>query len=69
MFQWYGRTLLKVVISGKMTGKEIFSIIFRKLHPENILSFLGIESSIKDDIKIRNSLPKVPFLIAGLKQL
>jgi lycopene beta-cyclase len=69
MFQWYGKTLLEVLISGQMTGKEIFSIIFRKLHPANILSFLGNESSIKDDIKIRNSLPKAPFLMAELKQL
>lgn len=69
MFQWYDRTLLEVLISEKMTGKEIFSIMFKKLSPEKILAFLGNESSFKDDIKIMNSLPKIPFLIAGLKQL
>jgi lycopene beta-cyclase len=69
MFQWYDRTLLEVIISGKMTGKKIFSIMFRKLSPEMILGFLGNESSLNDEIKIMNSLPKIPFLIAGLKQL
>lgn len=69
MFQWYDRTLLEVIISGKMTGKEIFSIMFKKLSPEMILAFLGNESKFTDDIKIMNSLPKIPFLIAGIKRL
>ncbi|MGK0378402.1 MAG: lycopene beta-cyclase [Patiriisocius sp.] len=69
MFQWYDRTLLEVIISERMTGKEIFSIMFKKLSPEKILAFLGNESSFKDDIEIMNSLPKTPFLMAGLKQL
>lgn len=67
MFLWYDRTLLEVIISKKMTGKEIFSIMFKKLSPEKILIFLGNESKFKDEIKIMNSLPKIPFLIAGLK--
>ena len=69
MFQWYDRTVLEVMISQKMTGKEIFSIMFKKLSPENILAFLGNESKFVDDIKIMNSLPKIPFLIAGIKSL
>jgi lycopene beta-cyclase len=69
MFQWYDRTLLEVIISGKMTGKEIFSIMFKKLSPEKILAFLGNESSFIDDIIIMNSLPKKTFLMAGIKRL
>lgn len=69
MFQWYDRTVLEVIISQKMTGKEIFSIMFKKLPPEKILAFLGNESKFIDDIKIMNSLPKIPFLIAGMKRL
>lgn len=69
IFQWYDRTVLEVMISQKMTGKEIFSIMFKKLSPEKILVFLGNESKFVDDIKIMNSLPKIPFLIAGIKSL
>ena len=69
MFQWYDRTLLEVMISQKMTGKEIFSIMFKKLSPEKILAFLVNESKFVDDIKLMNSLPKIPFLIAGIKSL
>ncbi len=61
--------MLELIISRKITGKEIFSIMLKKLSPEKVLAFLGNESSFKDDIKIMNSLPKTPFLIAGLKQL
>lgn len=69
MFQWYDRTLLEVMISQKMTGKEIFSIMFKKNPLENILAFLGNESKFIDDIKLMNSFPKIPFLIAGIKSL
>jgi lycopene beta-cyclase len=69
MFQWYDRTLIEVLITQKMTGKDIFSIMFKKLSPESILAFLGNESSLIEDIKIMNSLPMKTFIMAGIKQL
>lgn len=69
MFQWYDRTMLEVILSGKMEGKEIFSTLFQKCSIQTILAFLGNESSLIDDIKIMKSLPTKPFVIAGLKQL
>lgn len=68
-YEWYDRTLLEVILSGKMEGKEIFSLMFSKRSPEQILKFLGNESSILDDLKIVTALPIGPFMIAGLKQL
>lgn len=41
MFQLYDRTLPEVIIPGKVTGKEIFSAMFKKLSPEKILGFIG----------------------------
>ena len=69
MYQWYDRTVLEVIISKKMEGKDIFSRMFKKLPIEKILNFLGNESTIVDDIKIVSSLPIKPFLIAGIKRL
>ncbi|MGB5243079.1 MAG: lycopene cyclase family protein [Lutimonas sp.] len=69
MFQWYDRTMLEVILSGKMEGKEIFSTLFQKCSIQTILAFLGNESSLLDDIKIMKSLPTKPFIKAGLKQL
>lgn len=69
MYQWYDRTLLEVIISKKLTGKEIFSIMFKKIAPEKIFMFLGNESSLQDDIKIMLRLPIIPFLKSGIKKL
>ena len=69
MYQWYDRTVLEVIISKKMQGKDIFSKMFKKLPIEKILKFLGNESTIIDDIKTVSSLPIMPFLIAGIKRL
>ncbi|WP_226065044.1 lycopene cyclase family protein [Kaistella polysaccharea] len=68
-YEWYDRTLLEVILSGKMQGKEIFSTMFSKRSPEDILKFLGNESTVWDDLKIVTALPIGPFMIAGLNQL
>lgn len=69
MFQWYDSTLLEVIISKKMTGKEIFSKMFEKLPLDKIFKFLGNESTLSDDVKIMSCLPIKTFLIAGIKKL
>lgn len=69
MFQWYDRTLLEVILSKKLKGKEIFAIMFKKLPPDLILKFLGNESTVSEDVKIMSILPIKTFLLGGLKQL
>lgn len=69
MFQWYDRTLIDVILSKKMEGKEIFSLMFKKLPTDKILAFLANESSLMDDIKIMSSLPIQPFISSGVRQL
>ncbi len=69
MFQWYDRTLIDVILSKRMTGKQIFSRMFKKVAPEKILQFLGNESGIFDDLKVMYSLPTMKFLPSGIKQL
>ena len=68
-YEWYDRTLLEVLLSEKMKGKEIFAMMFSKRSPERILKFLANESSLIDDLKIVSALPIKHFLTAGLKQL
>ena len=69
VFKWYDRTLLEVLISEKLGGRDIFERMFRTGNPERILAFLDHESTFKDDFRIMNSVHKIPFLLAGLKQL
>jgi lycopene beta-cyclase len=68
MFNWYDKTVLDVMLTKKMTGKEIFSIMFKKLNPEKILAFLGNESTFWQEIKTMNSVPLIPFVSSGIKQ-
>lgn len=68
-FEWFDRTLLEVILSDKMEGKEIFATMFSKRSPEKILKFLGNESSLLDDLQIITALPIKHFLVAGIKQL
>jgi lycopene beta-cyclase len=46
IYQWYDRTLINVLLTKKMTCKEVFTIIFKKNTAHKILAFLGNESSI-----------------------
>ena len=69
MFQWYDKTLLDVLISKKLGGKEVFHHMFRKIEFESILAFLGNESTPYQELKIMNSVPLGPFMGSGIKQL
>ena len=69
MYQWYDKTLLEVILSGKLTGKEVFATIFKNRDIETILAFLGNESSVVEDLKVMSCLPIMPFLTSGMKQL
>jgi lycopene beta-cyclase len=69
IYRWYDRTLIDVLLTKKMSGKEVFTRIFKKNSAHKILAFLGNESTISEDFLIMKSLPTIPFLISGFKQL
>ena len=68
-YQWTDRTLIDVLLSNKLTGKDVFTKMFQKVPAEKILAFLGNESSFIEDIKVFTSFPVKPFLTSGIKQL
>ena len=68
-YAWYDRTLLDVLLSKKVTGRDIFESLFRKNSPEKILSFLDNDSNFWEEFKIRNSVPLLPFMFSGIRQL
>ena len=69
IYRWYDRTLINVLLSKKMTGKEVFTIMFKKNSAHKILAFLANESTISEEILIMRSFPKIPFMIAGIRSL
>ena len=61
--------LLQVLYDGKISGKEIFTDLFKKNSIHKVLKFLDNESSLVEEIKIISSLPMLPFVKAGIQQL
>ena len=68
-FNFYDNTLLEILYHNKLPGKQIFTTLFKKNKPQQVLRFLDNESSIKEELKIISSLPTWPFLKAAIKQL
>ena len=68
-FRFYDNTLLYILYHGKMPGDKIFSRLFKKNKPQQVLRFLDNESSLAEELKIISTLPTWPFLKAALKQL
>jgi lycopene beta-cyclase len=68
-FRFYDNTLLYILYHDKVPGKKIFTDLFKKNKPRQVLRFLDNESSLKEEIKIIAALPAWPFLKAAIKQL
>lgn len=67
-FRFYDNILLHILYYNKLPGKKIFTQLFQRNKPRQVLKFLDNESSLKEEIKIISSLPTWPFLKAALKQ-
>jgi lycopene beta-cyclase len=68
-FRFYDNTFLNILYKNKLQGKRIFTSLFQKNKPQDVLRFLDNETSLKDELKIISSLPTWPFLKAALKQI
>lgn len=67
-FLFYDRVLLQILKENKLPGNKIFTQLFKKNKPQQVLRFLDNESSIADELKIISTLPTLPFLKAAIKQ-
>jgi lycopene beta-cyclase len=68
-FLFYDKILLNVLQNKRVTGKEIFTTMFKKNKPQQVLKFLDNESSLAEELKIISTLPSLPFLKAAINQL
>lgn len=68
-FNFYDSVLLKVLADESVTGKKIFTDLFKNNPVENVFKFLDNETSLSEELKIISSLPTLPFLKAGIKQM
>jgi lycopene beta-cyclase len=67
-FLFYDSTLLHILSRKLLEGKTIFSILFKRNQAQTIFKFLDNETSVKEEIKLLNTLPKKIFIKAGFKE-
>jgi lycopene beta-cyclase len=67
--RYYDKILLDVMDKKKILPKTIFEILFQKNKVSELLSFLNEESSITQDLKIMNSVPKLKFIPSAFKKM
>lgn len=67
-FNFYDSVLLNVLNDGKISGKEIFTDLFKKNPVDKVFKFLDNETSLAEELKVISSLPTLPFLKAGVRQ-
>jgi lycopene beta-cyclase len=68
-YHFYDSVLLNILHHKTLPGKIIFTKMFKKNKPQQVLRFLDNESSLRDELKIISSLPTMSFLKAALKQI
>jgi lycopene beta-cyclase len=68
-FAFYDSVLLHVLHHQTMPGAAIFTDMFKKNRPQQVLKFLDNETSLPEDFAIINTLPTAPFLKAAIGQI
>lgn len=68
-YVFYDSVLLNVLSTGKKSGQAVFSRMFHRNSPGDILAFLGNDSNWKQDLRILGSMQLIPFTLAGMQEL
>lgn len=68
-FNFYDSVLLNVLNNGEVKGEKVFTDLFEKNPVQKVFKFLDNETSIAEELKIISSLPTMPFLMSGIKQI
>jgi lycopene beta-cyclase len=68
-FGFYDSVLLNILNNNKLPCDEIFTDLFKKNKPQQVLRFLDNETSLAEELKIFSTLPTIPFLKSAIKQL
>jgi lycopene beta-cyclase len=68
-FHFYDSVFLNILYHQTLPGDKIFTDLFRKNKPMDVLKFLDNESGLWEELKIVSSLPTFPFVKAALQQI
>ncbi len=68
-FNFYDSILLSILDEGRLSGADIFTDLFKKNKPQQVLKFLDNETSLTEELNIIRSLPILPFSKAAIKKI
>ncbi|HOZ74210.1 MAG TPA: lycopene cyclase family protein [Flavobacterium sp.] len=68
-FLWYDRLLIEVLYRDNASGQQLFTQLFTKANPANVLRFLQQQTHFWQELPILLACPKVPFIKAALRSL
>ena len=68
-FHFYDSVLLQLLISKKLSGREIFTRMFERNPPARILKFLDNETSLVEELQLIGTLQTLPFLRSASRVL
>ena len=70
---WTKRVLdtifLNVLINNRLPAHELFTRLFTGNDPNRLFRFMNEETTLLDDLRVINSLPKAPFVLAAADSL
>lgn len=58
---------LEAVADSPQLARQSFIEMFAKLQPDSLVRFLSDEASVADELRMVTTLPRLPFLRAGLR--
>lgn len=68
-FKLYDSTLLNILSNGQLGGAEFFSQLYRRNTAAAIFKFLDNETSLAEEIKIMNTVPKWLFTKTAISEM
>ncbi|MBD0352097.1 MAG: lycopene cyclase, partial [Flavisolibacter sp.] len=68
-FQFYDSVLLHILQHRQLPGAAIFTDLFKKNAPQEVLQFLDNETSLAEELRIISTLPTLPFAKAAFQHI
>ncbi len=68
-FLWYDRLLIDVLYRDNAIGQKLFTQLFTKANPANVLRFLQQQTNVWQELPILLACPTLPFLKAAVRSL
>ena len=68
-YRAYDKIFLNVILSGKKSGADVFTALFKSLPPQLVFKFLDEETSYLEDLRLFTGPPTIPFVKGFFSEL